>query len=313
MRISPRKPLRIGTRGSLLALAQAREVRDRVGRAWGIPESCFEIRTYRTSGDRLANRRFQEIGQKGIFCREIEEGLFAGEVDIAVHSMKDMPIEQPEGLVIDAVLPREDPRDGLISREFRSLSDLPDGSLVGTSSTRRRAQASWHNPRLRFVEFRGNLDTRLRKLLDGQVHCTFLAVAGLRRMSVSHDLYFAIPCDCMLPAPAQGAICIECRSADARLREFIRAVNDPDTEVATRSERALLKGLGGSCEMPIGALATFTEDGLYLAGEVLTPDGTRRCRQEIEGRRDQAAELGRELANELRHAAGSWLQTIFRR
>jgi len=213
---TPAAPLRIGTRGSPLALAQARETRARLMAAFALPEAAFEIVAIRTTGDRVQDRPLKEIGGKGLFTREIEEALAAGAIDIAVHSMKDMPTRQPTGLLIDCLLPREDVRDGFVAPRARSLGELEPGSIVGTSSLRRRAQLLNRHPLLRVVEFRGNVQTRLRKLGEGVAHCTFLAMAGLNRLGMAELARSALDPGEMLPAVAQGAIGVERRAADRR-------------------------------------------------------------------------------------------------
>ncbi len=213
---SPATPLRIGTRGSPLALAQAHETRDRLARAFDLPQSAFEIVVIKTTGDNraliAADKPLKEIGGKGLFTREIEDALLAGRIDIAVHSMKDMPVEQPAGLTLDCHLPREDVRDAFVTLVGSTFADLPDAAVVGTSSLRRRAQLLYRRPDLQVVEFRGNVQTRMRKLADGVAEATFLACAGLNRLGLDDVARTAIPPEEMLPAVAQGAIGVERRA-----------------------------------------------------------------------------------------------------
>ena len=217
---SPSHPFRIGTRGSPLALAQAHETRDRLSRAHDLPEAAFEIVIIKTTGDKVLDRPLKELGGKGLFTKEIEEAMLAGEIDIAVHSMKDMPVEQPAGLMLDCFLPREDVRDAFVSPSAGSLADLTPGTKVGTSSLRRRAQLLNRRPDLEVVEFRGNVQTRLKKLEDGVAACTFLAMAGLNRLGMTHVATTTIAPEEMLPAVAQGAIGIERRADDLRSVSF---------------------------------------------------------------------------------------------
>ena len=226
---SPAAPLKIGTRGSPLALAQAHETRDRLAAAFDLPPEAFEVAVIQTTGDRVIDRPLKEIGGKGLFTREIETAMLQGEIDIAVHSMKDMPVLQPEGLVLDCYLPREDERDAFVSNDFKTLADVPAGSKVGTSSLRRRAQVLVRRPDLEVVEFRGNVQTRLRKLSDGVAVATFLAMAGLNRLGRPEIAQSALSPDDMLPAIAQGAIGIERRADDSRVAEMLEAIHDKIT------------------------------------------------------------------------------------
>ncbi len=297
------RPLRIGTRGSALALAQAHEVRARLMAAHGLPEAAFAVVVIKTTGDRILDRPLKEIGGKGLFTREIEAALAEGEIDIAVHSMKDMPTIQPPGLIIDTILPREDPRDGFVSLAGQSLRDLPAGALIGTSSLRRRAQVLLRRPDLRPVEFRGNVQTRLAKLRDGVADATFLAIAGLRRLGLDDLARNSVSPDDMLPAIAQGAIGVERRQDDARIAALLAPVDCPDSRVRVMAERAFLAGLDGSCETPIAGLAELTGDAatgsLRLRGEVLRPDGSATLSGERVGPASDAHRMGADLAREL--------------
>ncbi|WP_375260489.1 hydroxymethylbilane synthase [Palleronia sp.] len=301
---TPNTPLKIGTRGSPLALAQANETRDRLATAFHLPGEAFQIVTIKTTGDRVIDRPLKEIGGKGLFTREIEEALLSGEIDIAVHSMKDMPVAQPEGLTLDTYLPREDPRDAFISLDGGTLAELPEGRVVGTSSLRRKAQLLNRRPDLTVVEFRGNVQTRLRKLADGVANATFLAMAGLNRLGDDDVPRLPIPEDEMLPAVAQGAIGIERRVADDRVTEMLAAIHDHDTGLRLAAERAFLARLDGSCETPIAGLAELMGDTLRLRGEILRTDGSECLADEIEGPIADGPEMGRQLADALLSRAG---------
>jgi hydroxymethylbilane synthase len=296
---TPSAPLRIGTRGSPLALAQARETRARLMAAFALREDAFEIVAIRTTGDRVQDRPLKEIGGKGLFTREIEEALAAGAIDIAVHSMKDMPTHQPAGLVIDCLLPREDVRDGFVAPRAAALGDLEPGSIVGTSSLRRRAQLLYRHPLLKVVEFRGNVQTRLRKLEEGVAHCTFLAMAGLNRLGMTQLARSALDPGEMLPAVAQGAIGIERRTDDRRAAGLLAAIHDRDTGIRLTAERAMLAGLDGSCQTPIAGLAVLEDGDVWLRGEVLRPDGSEAVADEGRAPPADAAALGAELARRL--------------
>jgi len=304
MRFTEQNPMKIGTRGSPLALAQAYETRSRLGKALGLPEAAFEVVVIKTTGDRVQDRPLSEIGGKGLFTKEIEEAMLAHDIDIAVHSMKDMPVDCPEGLVLDCFLPREDVRDAFISTKAASLADLPSGAVVGTSSLRRRAQLISSRPDLKVVEFRGNVQTRLRKLSEGVADATFLAVAGLNRLGRSELITAAVPVEDMLPAIAQGAIGIEWRGEDAEVSAALALINDADTATRLAAERALLKGLDGSCQTPIGGLAELSGDQLHLRGQVLRPDGSEQVSHQMTGPATQAAAMGAEMAAWLRDRMG---------
>lgn len=299
----PQNPLRIGTRGSALALAQAYETRDRLMAAHGLSADAFEIVVIKTTGDRVLDRPLKEIGGKGLFTREIEDALSAGEIDIAVHSMKDMPTIQPEGLVIDCYLPREDVRDAFVSPHFASISELPQGAVVGSSSLRRRAQLAARRPDLELVEFRGNVQTRLKKLGDGVAVATFLAMAGLSRLGMLHVARGAVEADEMLPAVAQGCIGVERRADDARIGAMLAAIANRDSGLRVTAERAFLRRLDGSCQTPIAGLAVLNGDRLHLRGEILRPDGSEVIAGERIGPAADGAAMGTDLANELRTRA----------
>jgi hydroxymethylbilane synthase len=239
--------IRIGTRGSPLALAQARETRARLMQAHGLEEDHFEIVVISTTGDQIRDRPLAEIGGKGLFTKEIEEALLADAIDLAVHSMKDMPAVMPDGLSIAAVLPREDARDALLSPKASGLLTLPKNAVLGSSSVRRNAQALRIRPDLKPVQFRGNLETRLRKLQDGVADATFLAVAGLRRLGLAHHISAIIETSEMLPAVAQGAIGIQTKTLNSKTRSLVDAIHHADTGDVIACERAFLATLEGSC------------------------------------------------------------------
>lgn len=301
---SPDRPLRIGTRGSPLALAQAHETRDRLMAAHGLPEAAFAIVPIKTTGDRVLDRPLSEIGGKGLFTREIEMALIEGAIDIAVHSMKDMPTLQPEGLAVTCLLPREDVRDAFVSLTGGTLAGLAPGAVVGTSSLRRRAQLRARRPDLALVEFRGNVQTRLGKLAAGVAQATLLALAGLRRLGRADLATQPVPVEDLLPAVAQGCIGVEQRRSDDRVSALLAAIHDTPTGLRLAAERAFLLGLDGSCQTPIGGLAELDGDRLRLRGEILRPDGSERLTFDATAPAAEARELGAAAAAELRGRAG---------
>ena len=296
---TPTEPLRIGTRGSPLALAQAHETRARLMAAHDLPEDAFAVVVIKTTGDRVLDRPLKEIGGKGLFTREIEDALLDGGIDLAVHSMKDMPTLQPDGLVLDAYLPREDVRDAFVTLDGSSLADLPEGAVVGSSSLRRRAQLARRRPDLRLVEFRGNVQTRMAKLGDGVADATFLAMAGLNRLGMAEVPRTAIDPADMLPAAAQGAIGIERRAADDRVAALLAPIHDRDTGLRLACERAFLARLDGSCETPIAGLAELSGGTLRFRGEILRPDGSEALDCAGEAPAADGAALGDRLAADL--------------
>lgn len=301
---TPAHPLNIGTRGSPLALAQAHETRARLAVAFDLPHEAFEIVVIKVTGDMIQDRALKEIGGKGLFTREIEEALLAGTIDIAVHSMKDMPVLQPAGLMLDTYLPREDVRDAFVSLAHDGIADLSHGATVGTSSLRRRAQLLARRPDLNVVEFRGNVQTRLKKLADGVAVATFLAMAGLNRLGMDSVKRTAITPEDMLPAIAQGAIGIERRGDDLRVAEMLEAIHDMPTGQSLAAERAFLAALDGSCETPIGGLADLDGGTLRLRGEILRVDGSEVIADDQTAAIADGAELGREMAAKLLKIAG---------
>ncbi|MBV8505594.1 MAG: hydroxymethylbilane synthase [Alphaproteobacteria bacterium] len=300
------RPLRIGTRGSPMALRQTVIVRDRLIAAH--PElaetGAVEVVTIRTTGDRVQDRLLAEIGGKGLFAKEIEEALLAGRIDLAVHSLKDLETWLPEGLVIACVPPRDDPRDALLSRSGASLASLPRGAKVGTASLRRQAQLLRHRPDLSIVPIRGNVNTRLRRMEAGEVGALVLALCGLERLDLSGHATEILPREIMLPAVGQGALALECRSADEMVRELVEPLHDPISATCVGTERAMLAALDGSCRTPIAGFAEIDGDRLTIEGLLLSEDGTKEIRGRFEGGIGDAARLGGELARELRSGAG---------
>jgi hydroxymethylbilane synthase len=299
-------PFRIGTRGSPMALIQAGMVRDRLlaaHRDLAAP-GALEIVAIRTTGDRVQDRPLYEIGGKGLFTKEIEEALIAGTIDLAVHSMKDVATWLPAGLEIACLLPRDDPRDAFLSHKAQTLRTLPRGAILGTASPRRAAQALNLRPDLRVVPIRGNAGTRIAKLAAGECDATLLSLAGLRRIDREGAITSILSTDEMLPAPAQGAIGIECRADDLRTRRLLAPLHDPEAACRIAAERALLAALDGSCRTPIAALAELHEGGLALRGMVISPDGTQCHRVARSGAASDAAALGSDAGAELRRVAG---------
>ncbi|MGI9413453.1 MAG: hydroxymethylbilane synthase [Hyphomicrobiales bacterium] len=294
-------PIRIGTRGSTLALAQAHEVRSRLMDHHGLGEDAVEIVTIKTTGDRITDRPLAEIGGKGLFTKEIERALIDGEVQLAVHSMKDMPTVLPDGLEISTLLPREDPRDAFLSPKAASIEALPEGAVVGSSSIRRQAQLKRLRPDLNVVMYRGNVDTRLRKLREGQVDATILALAGLKRLGLEGEVTAAVGADLMLPAVAQGAIGLEIRSDDDWVRDLLAPLNHEATEIAIAAERAFLGVLDGSCRTPIAGHAVLDGTGqVSFRGMVLAPDGSEVHEAEAEAARADAAAMGAEAGRDVK-------------
>jgi hydroxymethylbilane synthase len=259
----------------------------------------------KTTGDRVLDRPLKEIGGKGLFTREIEDDLLSGRIDIAVHSMKDMPTEQPTGLILDTYLPREDVRDAFVSLTKDSMEGLEAGQKLGSSSLRRKAQLMLARPDLEVVEFRGNVQTRLKKLEDGVADATFLAAAGLNRLGLSHIAKSFLDPDVMLPAVAQGAIGIERRSEDTRVAEILSAIHDTPTGQRLAAERAFLRGLDGSCETPIAGLAELNGSTLRLRGEVLRPDGSEAINDDQSCPIEDAEILGTEMARKILNSTPS--------
>ncbi|HEY1245501.1 MAG TPA: hydroxymethylbilane synthase [Hyphomicrobiaceae bacterium] len=300
--------IRIGTRGSPLAQAQAREVQARLEASHtaspGPGPLAFEMRVIKTTGDRIQDRPLSEAGGKGLFTKEIEEALLAGEVDIAVHSMKDMPTVLPAGLRLAAFLPREDVRDALISAKARTLSELPAGAVVATASLRRQAQVRHLRPDLKVVSMRGNVETRLRKLAEGAADATLLAMAGLNRLGLADRAVSPVAVEEMLPAVAQGVIGVEIRAEDESMAALLAPINHEPTALAVTAERAFLARLEGSCRMPIAGLGELAGGRFAFRGMILSPDGRACYEARREGRPEEAIRLAEEAAAELLAAAG---------
>lgn len=304
-------PIRIGTRGSPLALVQARLVRSSLMAAHGLPEEAIEIVAIRTSGDRIQDRPLAEIGGKGLFTKEIEDALLSGGIDMAVHSMKDMPTVLPSGLAIVAMLPREDVRDAFVSLSCASLTALPRGGRVGTSSLRRAAQVLRARPDIAIVPLRGNVETRLRKLSEGVADATLLAAAGLNRLGMADRIAHAIEPEDMLPAIAQGAVGIEIRLDNANAARLLQAIDDPATHTCVAAERAFLARLDGSCRTPIAGLARLNGDQLAFTGEIISPDGSETGRAERKSSAGDAVAIGTSAADEVLANAGHVLRSFF--
>ncbi|EWM30321.1 porphobilinogen deaminase [Nannochloropsis gaditana] len=300
------KPVRIGTRGSPLALAQAYETKRRLGEAFPelAPEGMVEIKIIKTTGDMILDKALSEIGGKGLFTKELDVALLGDEVDICVHSMKDVPTWLPDGTVLPCNLPREDSRDVFICNKAKSIAELPAGSVIGSASLRRQAQILARNPNVKVVNFRGNVQTRLRKLSEGVVDATMLAVAGLNRMNMQDCVTSILDWDEMLPAVAQGAIGIQCRSDDATSLKYLAALNHPETKVCVDCERSFLAELDGNCKTPIAGQARVIEDKLHFKGLVAMPDGTQMFETEKVGALADAVKIGREAGEDLKEQAG---------
>jgi hydroxymethylbilane synthase len=301
------EPIRIGTRGSPLALVQARMVRDGLAAAHADLRGADDIQIVpiKTTGDAVQDRKLMEIGGKGLFTKEIEEALLDGRIDCAVHSMKDMPTWLPDGLAIGAMLPREDARDALFAKAGTRIAELPWGAIVGTASLRRQAQLLALRPDLKVVPLRGNVETRLRKLDAGEADATLLAVAGLKRLGLLEKAAAIIDSGEILPAVGQGAIGIEIRAADARLRALLAPLDHRATTLCVTAERVCLAELDGSCHTPIAAYAELSADGriLHLRSLIALPDGTAAHRDDREGPAGDSVALGRAAGRHLKAAA----------
>ena len=300
------RPLRIGTRASQMALFQARLVRERLQAAHPelAEEGAIELVIIRTTGDRVQNRLLAEIGGKGLFTKEIEESLLDRRIDVAVHSLKDMETALPPGLEIGCVLPRDDPRDALVSREGGSLQELPLGARIGTASLRRRAQLLHERPDLEILPIRGNVDTRLNKLTGGEVDALVLALCGLERLGKAADVTEILSPERMLPAVGQGALAIECRADDTAVKYLLAPLNHPDSAACAAAERAMLAALDGSCRTPIAGLATISGDRLTLEALLLSEDGRAKRRGGSAGPTADAVAIGNQVGELLRRDAG---------
>lgn len=298
--------LRIGTRGSPLALIQAETIRNGLAAAHSelAAPGALEIVTIRTTGDVVRDRTLAAIGGKGLFTKEIEAALLARDIDLAVHSLKDMATQLPDGLAIACHLPRADPRDAFVSATATRFLDLPQGAVVGSSALRRQAQLLRARPDLRIVALRGNVETRLGKVADGKVDATLLAVAGLARLGLEGRITEILSTDLMLPAPAQGTIAVETRAGDERVLRYLMPLDDAATSARSTAERALLAALDGSCRTPIAALAEIDGGRLSLYARIIRPDGTQCHEGRLSGAVADAARIGREVGARLRAEAG---------
>lgn len=297
--------IRIATRRSKLALAQSGWIKERLEALH--PGLTVELREYVTRGDQIQNVPLSEVGGKGLFTKEIEDALLSGAADLAVHSLKDLPSELPAGLALGAVPEREDPRDALVlppGAGAESLEQLPEGARVGSSSLRRMAQVLALRPDLRVESVRGNVDTRLRKLDEGQYDALILASAGLRRLGLGHRISVALPPQVCTPAPGQGALGLELRANDEATRAYVEALNDAAARARVAAERALMDAVGGGCSIPLGAYAELEEDRLELLAVLAAPDGTRLIRERGTGSASDPIVLGREVAERLLAAGG---------
>lgn len=296
--------LRIGTRGSPLALVQARTVRARLAAALGVAEDAIELVIIKTSGDAIQDRPLAEVGGKGLFTKEIEEAMLAGRIDLAVHSAKDMPTVSQPGLMLVACLEREDPRDVFISHKAKSFAELLQGATLGTASLRRQAIAKRLRPDLKVAPLRGNVETRLRKLAAGEVDATILALAGLKRLGLTQHATKVMSADEFLPAVAQGAIGIEARANDTRTRDMLARINHTDTLTVISCERAFLAELDGSCKTPIAGHASLAGEALQFRGLIARPDGKAAHDIAGTGNRKDALNIGKEAGHELKRLAG---------
>jgi hydroxymethylbilane synthase len=295
--------LRIGTRGSPLALWQAREVRARLAAAHGVEPDAIAIVPIRTTGDMIQDRPLAEAGGKGLFTKEIEQALIDGAIDLAVHSTKDMPTVLPAGLMLAACLAREDVRDAFISRKAATLAGLPRGSVVGTASLRRQAMVKRARPDVTVVPFRGNVETRLKKLDDGVVDATLLALAGLKRLGRADAATAILAIEEFLPAVGQGAIGIEARADDARTHDLLARIDHGETRTAIAAERAFLAVLDGSCRTPIAGHARIAADQVAFRGMILRPDGSEAVEAARSGAIADAEKLGADAGLELKRRA----------
>ena len=297
--------LKIGTRGSPLALFQAHETKRRLMTAHGLAEDEIEITVITTTGDRVRDRPLAEIGGKGLFTKEIEEALIDGSIQLAVHSMKDMPARLPDGLIMAALLPRQDPRDAFLSPVAANIEALSIGATVGSSSVRRAAQLQRLRPDLKIIPFRGNVESRLRKLADGVAQATFLACAGLNRLGLADKITSIVSVEVMLPAVAQGCIGIEIREDNAAMRQLLAPLDHQETATAIACERAFLAALDGSCRTPLAGLATLVDGQVRFRGQALTLDGAHCFETQRHGAPADAERMGREAGDEVKAMGGS--------
>jgi hydroxymethylbilane synthase len=289
--------LRIGTRGSQLALAQSRWVKEKIEAKYSAVR--VELVRIKTKGDKILGSPLSKIGGKGLFVKEIEDALLRKDVDLAVHSMKDVPAELPEGLEISLFPMREDPRDALVSTAYESIQDLPKGASVGTGSLRRSAQLLRLRPDLRVIPVRGNVDTRLKKIESGDLHAVILATAGLRRLGLEKRISQVLPTEMFLPAIGQGVLGLEMRRTDESLRNLLRFLNHQETELIVRAERGFLKELEGGCQVPIAGYGRLDGDKLLLEGMVANLNASELIRDEAFGPMEKPEEIGVQLARKI--------------
>ncbi len=310
--------LTIGTRGSPLALAQAHETQARLAQRWGVADSdladALPIEIIKTSGDRITDRALLEAGGKGLFTKELDEAMADGRIDIAVHSLKDVPVVLPQGFILAAFLEREDPRDAFICRKAQTLSDLPAGAKIGTASARRAAQTLNARPDLEIVLLRGNVGTRLAKIEAGEADATYLAHAGLNRLGLAHEAASVLSPEEMLPAACQGVVAVQCRENDPTAREALAAIEHDDSALAAEAERAFLTALDGSCRTPLAALAEREEGRLRMRAAAYALDGSSAWTRDetialSDNVRADAAALGARFGDEIREEAGDALET----
>ena len=297
-----KKVVKVGTGDSILAMWQTQFVVDELKKVTDQYE--FEIISLKTKGDKILDVALAKIGDKGLFTKELEVGLLAGEIDFAVHSMKDMPTALPEGLQISSMLKRHNPADAFVSDKYNSFMELPKGAKVGTSSLRRRAQLLHARPDLDIHDLRGNVQTRMRKMRDENFDGIILAAAGLERLEMFDEIKEELSYDICLPAVSQGVIGVETRENDEEIIALVQLVNDKQAEICVKAERALLKSLEGGCQIPIGAYAELTKDTVVLEGMVGSLDGKTIIREKISGTQEQCEELGVTLANRLSELGG---------
>ncbi|MDA2918183.1 hydroxymethylbilane synthase [Desulfobacterota bacterium AH_259_B03_O07] len=306
-----RQVLRIGSRGSKLALWQAEHIKSLI--ATKFPDIEIQLIPIKTTGDRLLDSPLSEIGGKGVFIKEIEDALLRDRIDIAVHSMKDLPVILPEGLRIGAVAKRDDPRDALISNGGVSFKRLKRGARIGTGSLRRKTQLLNHSPDLEIVPIRGNVDTRLRKLQNGEFDAIILAMAGMGRMGLIDEVTEAFPIDFLIPAPGQGIIAVESRESDTEINDLIKEINHYETEIASVAERSFLEAIGGDCNIPAGCYASVIDDRMKIIGFVASPDGKDMIREETEGSKINHQSLGKEVAKEILESGGEKIASAINR
>ncbi|MUL38690.1 hydroxymethylbilane synthase [Gloeocapsopsis dulcis] len=310
---SSTRTIRIGSRKSQLALVQTYWVQEQLQKAF--PDRTFEVHTMSTQGDKILDVALAKIGDKGLFTKELEVGMLQHEIDFAVHSLKDLPTNLPEGLMLGVVSEREDPADALVVHEKhkdKQIDTLPEGAVVGTSSLRRLAQLRHHFPHLSFKDIRGNLNTRLAKLDAGEYDAIILAVAGLRRLGMGDRVHQVLPAEVSLHAVGQGALGIECRTDDTEVLSLIKAIEHVPTRDRTLAERAFLRDLEGGCQVPIGVNTQLEGDTLTLTGIVASVDGTRFVKDTVTGNVSNAEQIGTELAQLLRQqGAQTILEEIF--